>query len=804
MRLALPPLPRFLTWPIRLFRNLPIGWKLASTVACALAMLSGMAWFSLDRMQELARLQSSMSAQASLQRQVQFGMAAALELRTIGRDVQLQQTAPAVAKLATKAQQAHKTAHDWFAQARDAGGTGQEPALLAQVLAHLDETAAAVAHAAALRTEMVTARQKRLFAMRPMLENSIRTLGDEIAQGGAMLGGADAVRASGIHAEADGTNPVFLALTRYRLAMEKVQASAMMFLATGNRSAVNEVADGAEAAAKAMTDIIDGNAPDSLKSSAKTVGTIGDSVVRAIRDLIALAKAMDDISANELETASQAMQKAIGDLARTAALIDAEASDRREAAQIEGQRAMTIMVAGIGLSMLLAGGFVVHIIASPLRGLTRVLAAIAGGDTSQYVPYRDQHDEIGKMAVAVETLREVMRKAFVQSQMIEQIPVPVMTASSGGDLPVTYLNAEAQRVLALIGDHLAVPSASIPGQSICMFYPNPDIARTMLASPAQLPHRTRIAIGAETLECTASAILDRHGDYLGPMVVWQVMTAQTLLAERFERSVGAIAEVVGESAEALTQAATTMTEAVAESSQRIAAVSGASEQASGSVAAAAAAAEELAMSVAEIGRQMEESTRIASQAVREANATDQCVGGLSAAAERIGDVVKLIGDIAARTNLLALNATIEAARAGEAGKGFAVVASEVKTLAAQTAKATGEIAGQIDGMRESTSQAVTALRGISATIQRMNDIATTIAGSVEEQGLATQEIARAVQQAAAGTHEVNDNIAVVDRAAGNTGTQSTVVLEAAKQLSKQAVTLKTEVHDFLASMREAA
>jgi len=210
------------------------------------------------------------------------------------------------------------------------------------------------------------------------------------------------------------------------------------------------------------------------------------------------------------------------------------------------------------------------------------------------------------------------------------------------------------------------------------------------------------------------------------------------------------------------------------------------------------------MSVAEIGRQVEESTRIASQAVQEADATDRSVGGLSEAAERIGDVVRLIGDIAARTNLLALNATIEAARAGEAGKGFAVVASEVKTLATQTAKATQEIATQIDGMRQSTNQAVVALRGIGTTIQRMNDLATAIAGAVEEQGSATKEIARAVQQAATGTNEVNENIAAVGAAVGNTGTQSNLVLGAATLLTEQSATLKAEVHDFLTSMREAA
>ena len=804
----MPPVPlpflRFLAWPMRAFRNLPIGWKLASTVAGSLAMLAGVSWFSLDRMQAVGALQDGVSEQAALERQVEYGMAAALELRVISRELQLQQTVPTVAKAAARAEKIHKTARDWFMQAQQGSSIGREQTLLHQVLTRLNETAAAVKHEAAIRTDMLTARQKRLFAVRPLLESSMRTFADEIAQGGVMLGGADAVRSNGIHAEASRNDPTFAALTQYRLAMGQIQEAAMMFLATGNRSAINEAKDGAAAATKAMAVILASDAPDPLKATARTVSTIGDGVTQAVLDLISQTQQLDDLTANEVETAGQAMRQAIADLSRTAALLNSEASDRANAARAEAQRDMTILVGGIGLAMLILGGFVVHAIASPLRGLTRVLAAIAGGDTEAHVLYRGQRDEIGQMASAVETLRAVMQKAFVQSQMIEQIPVPVMTATAEGDFPVTYLNAEAHRVLALIGGHLPVPQSQVVGQSLGIFYPDPEAERALLANPSNLPHRTRISMGAETLEATASAILDRHGAYVGPMIVWQVLTAQTRLIARFERSVGAIASAVGESADAMTGAAVTMTEAVDESGQRLAAVSGASEQASGNVSAAAAGAEQLAMSVAEIGRQMVESTRIASQAVREAEATDRCVGGLSTAAERIGDVVRLIGDIAARTNLLALNATIEAARAGEAGKGFAVVASEVKTLATQTAKATREIAEQIEGMRQSTSQAVGALRGIGATIHRMNEIATSIAGSVEEQGTATQEIARAVQQAAAGTTEVNDNIAVVDRAVSNTGTQSAVVLEAAKRLSEQSVTLKAEVRDFLASMREAA
>jgi methyl-accepting chemotaxis protein len=179
------------------------------------------------------------------------------------------------------------------------------------------------------------------------------------------------------------------------------------------------------------------------------------------------------------------------------------------------------------------------------------------------------------------------------------------------------------------------------------------------------------------------------------------------------------------------------------------------------------------------------------------------VQALAAGAQKIGEVVSLISDIASQTNLLALNATIEAARAGEAGKGFAVVASEVKSLATQTAKATDEIGGQISQIQTATQEAVAAIQGITKVIGEISEIAASIASAVEEQGAATQEIARNVQQAAQGTQDVTSNITGVRQAATDTGAAATQVLGAAGELSRNAGQLSVEVNEFLGGVKAA-
>ena len=275
-----------------------------------------------------------------------------------------------------------------------------------------------------------------------------------------------------------------------------------------------------------------------------------------------------------------------------------------------------------------------------------------------------------------------------------------------------------------------------------------------------------------------------------------------LVSDFDARSSDALASF-GAAATQLDSTAQSMSALARESAQQTNTAAAAAASTTTNVQSVESAAEAMATSIADINSQVGYAKEIADRASDDIRRTSTTVVGLTQATQKIGEIVTLIQAIAAQTNLLALNATIEAARAGEVGKGFAVVAAEVKGLANQTAKATDEIATQIAAVQKVSGETSSAIQGIGTTIEELNAISTRIAGAMDQQGASTHEISRNVKQAAAGTREMADTMVHVTRAAGESGTASAQVLQAASDLSLRSKSLQSQVATFLTAIKTA-
>jgi methyl-accepting chemotaxis protein len=268
----------------------------------------------------------------------------------------------------------------------------------------------------------------------------------------------------------------------------------------------------------------------------------------------------------------------------------------------------------------------------------------------------------------------------------------------------------------------------------------------------------------------------------------------------FRERVESVLKVVSDGANSMQETAVGLLGSSQQTTQRAQSAVQASSESSINVESAATAANELATSIGEISQQLLRTTDVVRAAVKEAESTNEQIAGLADAAQKIGDVVDLIRDIAGQTNLLALNATIEAARAGEAGRGFAVVASEVKSLAVQTAKATEDITAQILAVQGSTASAVHAIQGIAGRMHEISTYTSAVAAAVEEQNAATGDISHNVAGAAQGTGMVVSVLGDVAGAATATRSSAETVLSASRSVESAVAKLRTEVESFLAKV----
>ncbi len=274
------------------------------------------------------------------------------------------------------------------------------------------------------------------------------------------------------------------------------------------------------------------------------------------------------------------------------------------------------------------------------------------------------------------------------------------------------------------------------------------------------------------------------------------------LSDQFDRTIGEVVSGVASASSQLRTTAKSMADAAQSSTDQASQVASAMQEASAGATAAAAASDEFAMSIGEISRQASTSAELARKASTSAHEADETISALSSSAGEVSQVVELIQSIARRTNLLALNASIEAARGGEAGRGFAVVASEVKELAAQTSRATEEVAEQIRSMQSSTDASVAALRSVNEQIEQLEATAISIASAVDQQSVAGQDLARSIDLAARSTDQVSSNIESVRETSLATGAAASQVLSSATDLEEQSNTLREQVDHFLRRVRE--
>lgn len=379
-------------------------------------------------------------------------------------------------------------------------------------------------------------------------------------------------------------------------------------------------------------------------------------------------------------------------------------------------------------------------------------------------------------------------EAARSQNMVDLSPINTMMATPEGLL--IYMNQNSKNSLSGLRDFLPATPDALIGKSIDWLHKNPEVQKRIISDPKNLPYNTVISVGPEKLDLLVSPIVDSNGNYLGPMVTWDVVTTKLkLISDLTEAS-----SQLSAASEELLSVANTMSANAEETSAQSNTAAAASEEVNSGIQTVATNMEEMTASIKEITKNTNESSSKSNQAMTMAEDANGIITVLGESSLDIGNVIKVITSIAQQTNLLALNATIEAARAGEAGKGFAVVANEVKELAKQTATATEDISRKIEAIQNDSQSAVTSIGSVTEAIAQLNGIAGSIASAMEEQSATTNEVSRIVMESSTGVQQISENIQQVSSAAEQTGKGANDMQGAAKNLAGLASSLQSLVN----------
>jgi methyl-accepting chemotaxis protein len=436
-------------------------------------------------------------------------------------------------------------------------------------------------------------------------------------------------------------------------------------------------------------------------------------------------------------------------------------------------------------------------ISAPFRAINNALKSISEGDTSVDLVGENRKDELGEIVRNTIKMKQEVNVAFRLKQMVEDMPINIMTCDVKDDLKINYINSTAYHTLKDLSKFLTVKVDKIIGSNIHVFLSDSNKIEAILKDSNNLPYKTRIKLGNETLDLKISPLKDKNFNYIGPMITWSIITKQVKLVEEFESKVGDIIKGFIIISDTLQGYAKAMSEISQQTSEKTSIVVNNSLQSSDNVQTVSVATEELYTSINDINNKVSESAHISVQANTESRIASEISRSLFSSATKISEVINIIDNIAEQTNLLALNATIEAARAGESGKGFGVVASEVKNLAQQTSVATDQIAKQIKEVVQNSTQVYTSIENIAKVISQVSNLSQNVAEAIDQQKQATHQISRNISQVNQGAREVTENIKDVSISAERSREMSDNVLNFANKLKEESQLLQKGVEEFI-------